>query len=69
MVMPGGVSGLDLAQRCLGERADLKVILMSGYSANLADSEFLTRFGVFYLPKPLNIRLLAKTVRSALDQI
>jgi CheY-like chemotaxis protein len=69
MVMPGGVSGLDLAQRCLSEQPGLKVILMSGYSANLADSDLLQRHGVFYLPKPLNIRLLAQTVRSALDQL
>ena len=68
MVMPGGMTGLDLAQRLLGQCPSLKVILMSGYSPTLPDSELLRSHGIHFLAKPLNLHGLGLAVRQALGK-
>jgi YesN/AraC family two-component response regulator len=40
MVMPGGMTGKDLAERLLKENPKLKVIYASGYSAEVAARVF-----------------------------
>ena len=40
LVMPGGVTGIDLAQRLIQENPKLKVIYMSGYSAEVVGKDF-----------------------------
>ena len=68
--MPEGVTGRELAELLRADRPTLKVILMSGYSAEAIgkDSEFFHRSGVFFLHKPCAARTLLETVRSCLDQ-
>jgi PAS domain S-box-containing protein len=67
MVMPGGMNGLELAERLRRERPGLRVLLMSGYSPDLADAEALERAAMHHLPKPFEARALARRVREALD--
>ena len=67
LVMPGGLTGQELAQRLRAERAGLKVIFMSGYSADLAGRELDPRGGEVLLQKPFTSELLLETVRRCLD--
>ena len=68
LVMPGGMTGLELVERLLADRPDLRVIVMSGYSPDLADRDLLERSRILVLSKPLNVRVFAVSVRSALDR-
>jgi two-component system cell cycle sensor histidine kinase/response regulator CckA len=68
MVMPEGVSGVDLAERLLADRADLKIIFTSGYTSNEISPELLTRSHARFLQKPYSHSDLAKIIRDCLDQ-
>jgi signal transduction histidine kinase len=59
MVMPGDMTGMELGARLKAQKADLPVILSSGYSDG--------RTGYDRLEKPYSLRQLAQAVRSALD--
>ncbi len=65
VVMPEGVSGLDLGERLHREKPALKIIYTSGYSMEAAERKL--RKGINLLPKPFSVRALAKTVRECLD--
>ncbi len=67
MVMPGGLSGSDVAKRFCTDRPDSKVIFSSGYSENLFGAELGLREGVTYLPKPYLARQLTDAVARALS--
>ena len=67
VVMPESVSGMQLADRLLHEKRDLKVIYTSGYSMELLDSQFQTRSDLTFVPKPYHPIKLAETVRNTLD--
>jgi CheY-like chemotaxis protein len=70
IVMPEGMNGRDLAERLRAERPSLKVIFMSGYSAEVIgrDTEFFRRTGSLFIHKPCPTDILARTVRRCLDQ-
>ncbi|HEV7928063.1 MAG TPA: PAS domain S-box protein [Verrucomicrobiae bacterium] len=67
LVMPDGMTGKDLAQRVLHEAPKMKVIYMSGYSAEVVGKDFPLKEGVNFLSKPFQASKLAKTVREKLD--
>jgi PAS domain S-box-containing protein len=67
MVMPGGMSGLDLAEQLRKIKPELKVIISSGYSSSLAQLGVRNKAGMVFLPKPYNSEDLAQTVRNCLD--
>lgn len=67
MVMPGGVSGLDLARQFKQERPELKVLLTSGYSDESLGIDFSTMDGIDFMSKPYHPEQLARRVRSCLD--
>jgi CheY-like chemotaxis protein len=67
LVMPGGLSGRDLARRLRLDRPQLKVIYTSGYSAELAGREWHPGPGEAFLQKPCPVELLLETVRQCLD--
>ena len=69
LVMPGGMTGMDLGGRLLKENPKLKVIYISGYSAEIAGRDFPLKEGVDFLTKPFASRKLAQTVRNSLDNI
>jgi PAS domain S-box-containing protein len=68
-VMPGGMTGRDLAERLRAQRPGLKLIFMSGYSPETLDKEtgFIERSRSYFLSKPCSPRTLLQTVRRCLD--
>ncbi|ATC62741.1 hypothetical protein CMV30_01475 [Nibricoccus aquaticus] len=68
VVMPGGISGVDLALRLRQEQPGLRVIYMSGYSPEMAGKNFALREGVNFLPKPFDMTTLTRVVRASLDR-
>ncbi len=66
MVMPGGLSGADIADSILTERPSLPVIYSSGYSVTLFSGDRKFRRDVNYLPKPYLARELISIVATAL---
>ena len=64
IVMPGGLTGWDLADRLREERPDLKVILVSGYHPDKTGKK---RPESLILPKPFTLESLTETVRNCLD--
>jgi CheY-like chemotaxis protein len=67
MVMPEGLTGLELAQRLRRQKPGLKVIIMSGYSLELAQQGLPAKDQIVYLPKPFRVLVLNKAVRQCLD--
>jgi PAS domain S-box-containing protein len=68
MVMPEGMTGLELAEKLQAAKPDLRIIISSGYSAEIVQAGVPTKAGVKYLPKPYETKVLAKMVRESLDQ-
>ena len=67
VVMPDGMSGLELAQRLRRDRPDLRVIYTSGYSAEVAARGIQLQEGFNFLSKPYRAPELLRTVRANLD--
>jgi two-component system, cell cycle sensor histidine kinase and response regulator CckA len=68
MVMPGGMSGKELAERLRETAPQLKVIYNSAYSADIFSKEMSVEEGVNFLQKPYSLRVLGQTVRKLLDR-
>jgi signal transduction histidine kinase/ActR/RegA family two-component response regulator len=70
MVMPEGVSGVELAGRLLAQQPQLKVIFTSGYTGQNVSEDLLANFNnARFLQKPYAHDTLAKAVRDTLDGI
>ena len=67
IVMPEGMSGLDLAKKLRTEKRDLKVLYSSGYSIEVAGQDFGLTDGMAFLKKPYQPAALASKVRECLD--
>ncbi len=67
MVMPEGISGMDLAQRLQASNPKLKIVFASGYSMDDLDTSFLRQGRATFLQKPYTHATLAKAVRDCLD--
>jgi len=67
MVMPEGVSGVELAEKLLHENPQIRIIFTSGYTANDLNSKMLERNHAYFLQKPYSHNDLAKAVRDCLD--
>jgi nitrogen-specific signal transduction histidine kinase/CheY-like chemotaxis protein len=67
MVMPEGMSGVDLAEWLLADRPDLRIIFTSGYSSTEIGEELLMRSHARFLQKPYSHLALARMVRDCLD--
>lgn len=68
MVMPEGVSGVELAERLVKEMPQLKVIFMSGYTSDDVSAEMLQRTNASFIQKPYGHAELTKVVRDCLDK-
>jgi CheY-like chemotaxis protein len=68
MVMPEGISGVELAVQLLASRPGLKIIFTSGYTADEVNSEVLAKTRARFLQKPYAHSELAKTIRDCLDK-
>jgi DNA-binding NtrC family response regulator len=68
MVMPEGVSGVNLAEQLLATQPGLKIIFTSGYTADEVSPEVLAKTQAHFLQKPYSHTGLAKAVRDCLDK-
>jgi signal transduction histidine kinase/ActR/RegA family two-component response regulator len=65
VVLPGRISGLQLAEAARAERPDLRIILMSGFADATATANAAARFGASYLQKPVRIADLIATIHAS----
>jgi PAS domain S-box-containing protein len=68
MVMPGGLSGLDLAERLRQSKPALKALISSGYAPDLIQRQGGLPAGMRFLAKPYDPKSLGKVVREFLDE-
>jgi PAS domain S-box-containing protein len=66
VVMPG-LSGSELAAQLMGHDPDLRIIYMSGYTADRVAQDGWAEVGVTFLSKPFSGADLAQLVRTTLD--
>jgi two-component system, cell cycle sensor histidine kinase and response regulator CckA len=66
MIMPGGMTGSDLAAELKKRKPGLKVIYASGYSSALNGKEFTAGENIF-LAKPYQPNEVAQLIRNTLD--
>ena len=59
MVMPAGLTGLDLAERFIKDKPALRVIVTSGYTAEKSNPEALAAKGITFVAKPYDAVRLA----------
>jgi len=69
LVMPGGMSGRELANVLIARQPSLPVIYCSGYSADAVDHQLPLGRGRKFLPKPCSATDLAANVRICLDEM
>jgi PAS domain S-box-containing protein len=69
MVMPEGMTGLDLAGQLRAAKDGLKVVISSGYSVDIANSGIPAGSGIAYMSKPYEVKGLVAMVRRCLDQV
>lgn len=69
MVMPHGLSGMELGQLLTGQKPSLKVIFTSGYNVDEFETEFIHKGGALFLQKPYTRFTLATAVRESLDRV
>ena len=67
VVMPGGMSGAELARKVLDLRPDIKVLYVSGYTENAIAHGGVLDEGVELLGKPYLKKDMARKVRRVLD--
>jgi PAS domain S-box-containing protein len=67
VLMPGGMSGKDLADECLRACPELPVIFTSGYSRDAMSKDLVLPEDLQFLPKPYLPDDLLKAIRTALD--
>ncbi len=68
VLMPNGMTGVDLARRLKEKKPDLKTILMSGYSGDNIDMNELDAMGAVFPPKPITMAALARGLRETLSR-
>jgi len=68
MIMPGGMTGSDLAAELKKRKPELKVIYASGYSSALTGKEFTQGENIF-LAKPYQPNQVAQLIRTTLDGV
>jgi CheY-like chemotaxis protein len=67
VVMPGGMSGRELARHIRNYQPQLRVLLTSGYNTEMAGLEFVPAHGEGFILKPFSPQQLLGKVRQLLD--
>ncbi len=67
MIMPGGWTGRELAERIRTQKPEIKIIYSTGYSPELFSQDMLLKEGLNFLAKPYLPNHLIETVRRCLD--
>jgi two-component system cell cycle sensor histidine kinase/response regulator CckA len=68
VVMPDGINGVELSSRLQEERPDLKVILSSGYSPQVAGRDITQMDRISYLQKPYQPHVLLELIEDVLGK-
>jgi PAS domain S-box-containing protein len=68
LVMPGGLSGFDLARRVRESYPQVRIILTSGYSAELMNQDDIAQLDLKVLRKPYRQAELARVFRETLSR-
>ena len=68
IVMPGGMTGAELAKRALASEPGLRVLYTSGYTDTTVFDNGLLEHGCDLLSKPYRKERLARSVRDLLDR-
>ena len=66
VVMPGGVTGKDLADALRLERPSLRVVFCSGFGADIIGPDIVNNPTNYFLAKPFDIARLSSVVKEAL---
>jgi CheY-like chemotaxis protein len=66
--MPGGTPGLELYERFKQAKVSLQVIVSSGYSEEIVKLGRSVNPMLVFLPKPYDVKTMARTVRECLDR-
>ncbi len=66
VVMPE-INGLKLSKQLQQQYPDLKVLFMSGYTADIIDLQGVLAEGVAFVEKPFSLQILAQKVREVLS--
>ncbi len=67
VVMPGGISGIDLADKALQMRPGIKILLTSGYAAEMLQARHGRERKLRLLSKPYRRADLARLMRETID--
>ncbi len=67
LVMPGGISGLDLARNFRVDNPSTKILFTSGHALEEIQERFLKDGTAGFLQKPYSFPTLAKAVRDCID--
>jgi CheY-like chemotaxis protein len=67
VVMPGGMSGKDVAEQISALRPDVKILFMSGYTDDAIVHHGVLEEGTAFIHKPFVPTALARKVREVLD--
>lgn len=68
MVMPGDLSGLELAARLQAEKPGLRIICLSGNSEHVARKKSPSLTGVHFLQKPCTNQVIELAIRALLER-
>lgn len=68
IVMPGGMSGIELSARAVALHPEVRVLLTSGYALETLTARGRLLAGATVLHKPYRIADLAAAIRNTLDQ-
>jgi FixJ family two-component response regulator len=67
-VMMPGMSGKELRDRFRASHPGMKCLLISGYTADVVNSNRTLEDGVHFLQKPFTIQSLAETIRRVCNE-
>jgi two-component system, cell cycle sensor histidine kinase and response regulator CckA len=65
VMLPGGMSGCDLARTLQTDRNDLSVIFTSGYNTEFAEFSASVNPGTYFIPKPYRPDQLLELIDKA----
>ena len=70
IVMPRGITGIELADQLCGQRADLKIVFMSGYAGDALGQGSANQGQLKHrlIQKPFHSQELIRIVRQCLDE-
>ncbi|MBT7667521.1 MAG: response regulator [Rhodospirillaceae bacterium] len=67
IVLPGGMSGFELAKAATSDGGSLKILYMSGYAKGALEHQTNMDAGAELLPKPFSMEDLGRMLRKTLD--